>query len=183
MKEFSPMPFLTHHGARRLAARSVAVGATSLLAAAMFAGPADAGHRHDAVLAAHTTHATPAAKVVPMGVATLTGAKEVPGPGDPNGRGHVTIRFKRAVGKVCANATWTRIGTPLAAHIHKGGPSTSGDVVVDLTSAVTGGAHCVSAPKATIRKIVAHMKRYYFNIHTDAFQAGAIRGQLHRMVM
>ena len=174
------MPVLTHDNARRLGARSVAVGAASLLAAAVFAGPADAGHRHDAVLAAHTTHA---AKVAPMAVATLTGAKEVPGPGDPNGRGHVTITLKRAVGKVCANATWTRIGTPLAAHIHKGGPGVSGDVVVDLSSAVTGGAHCVSAPRATIRKIVAHMKRYYFNIHTNAYQAGAIRGQLHRRVM
>jgi hypothetical protein len=177
------MPLLTHDSVRRLGARSVAVGVASLLAAAMFAGPADAGHRHGTALAAHATHATHAAKVAPMAVATLTGAKEVPGPGDPNGRGHVMITFKRALGKVCANASWTRIGTPLAAHIHKGGPSVSGDVVVDLSSAVTGGAHCVSAPKPLIRKIVAHMKRYYFNIHTGAFQAGAIRGQLHRMVM
>jgi CHRD domain-containing protein len=173
------MAFLTH-SARRLGARSVAAGVASLLAAAAFAGPADAGHRHGTALAAHATHA---AKVAPMAVATLTGAKEVPGPGDPNGRGHVVITFKRAVGKVCANVTWSRIGTPLAAHIHKGGPRVSGDVVVDMTSTVTGGAHCVSAPRPTIKRIVAHMKRYYFNIHTRAFQAGAIRGQLHRMVM
>ena len=171
------MPQLTHESMRRLGARGVAIGAASMMAAAAFAGPADAGHRQ---IASHSAHV---AKVAPMAVATLTGAKEVPGPGDPNGRGHVVITFKTGVGKVCATASWKRIGTPLAAHIHKGGPRASGDVVVDLSSAVTGGAHCVSAPKPTIRRIVAHMKRYYFNIHTGAFQAGAIRGQLHRMVM
>jgi hypothetical protein len=170
------MPELTHDSMRRVGIRCAAVGAASLLAAGVFAGPADAGHRESAKAAAD-------AKVAPMVVATLTGAKEVPGPGDPNGRGHVTITLKRAVGKVCANATWRRIGTPIAAHIHKGGPQVSGDVVVDLTSSVTGGAHCVSAPRPTIKKIIAHPKRYYFNIHTARFQAGAIRGQLHRMVM
>jgi hypothetical protein len=168
------MPQLTHDSMRRLGVRSLAVGAASLLAAAVFTGPADAG-RHQAPAAG--------AKVAPMVIATLTGAKEVPGPGDPNGRGHVAITLKRAMGKVCANATWTRIGKPLAAHIHKGGPRVAGDVVVDLTSAVTGGAHCVSAPRPLIKRIIAHPKRYYFNIHTGAFQAGAIRGQLHRMVM
>lgn len=171
------MPQLTHESMRRLGARCAAVGAASIMAAAVFAGPADAGHRQ---VASHGAHV---GKAAPMAVATLTGAKEVPGPGDPNGHGNVVITFKMAAGKVCATASWKRIGKPLAAHIHKGGPRAFGDVVVDLSSAVTGGAHCVSAPKPTIRRIVAHMKRYYFNIHTGAFQGGAIRGQLHRMAM
>jgi hypothetical protein len=160
--------------------RRVAGALATLLGAAAFATPADAGHRTSSgVGAAHASHP---AKVAPRAVATLTGAREVPGPGDPNGRGHVVITFKRAAGKVCATASWKRIGKPLAAHIHKGGPRVAGDVVVDLSSAVTGGAHCVSAPRPTIKRIAAHMKRYYFNIHTRAYPAGAIRGQLHRMV-
>jgi hypothetical protein len=174
------MPQLTRITSR-LGVKSVAIGATALLGAGAFAIPADAGNGPGGVVAA--AHASHTAKVAPMAVATLTGAKEVPGPGDPNGRGHVVITFKRAAGKVCATASWKRIGKPLAAHIHKGGPRVAGDVVVDLSSAVTGGAHCVSAPRPTIKRIAAHMKRYYFNIHTGAFQAGAIRGQLHRMVM
>ena len=174
------MPEHTHDSMRRLGARSVAFGAAALLATALVAGPADAGRHHSADRA---TAAAAHAKVAPMVTARLSGAKEVPGPGDPNGRGTVMITLKRAVGKVCARATWRNIGRPLAAHIHKGGPQVSGDVVVDLTSAVTGGAHCVSAPRPMIRKIIAHPKRFYFNIHTRAFQAGAIRGQLHRMVM
>src|SRR4051794_1746427 len=177
------MSQLTHRGAR-VGVRWLVIAACAFLAAAVVVGPADAGNRHGTAAAkasSKSTHAT--GKVAPVAVATLTGAKEVPGPGDPNGRGSVVITFKKAAGKVCANATWKRIGTPLAAHIHKGGPRVSGDVVVDLSSAVTGGAHCVSAPRATIRRINTHLKRYYFNIHTGAFQAGAIRGQLHRMAM
>jgi len=180
------MSQLTHHGSRRVGiVRLSMIAFAALLAAAVIVGPADAGSRPGPAKAAsgHTLKAAAVAKVAPMAVATLTGAKEVPGPGDPNGRGSVVITFKKAAGKVCATATWKRIGTPLAAHIHKGGPRVSGDVVVDLSSAVTGGAHCVSAPRATIRRINTHLKRYYFNIHTGAFQAGAIRGQLHRMAM
>jgi hypothetical protein len=169
------MPLLTNDSARRVGLRALAVGAASALAAAALAMPADAGR--------HSSSIGKATKVAPMVTAKLTGAKEVPGPGDPNGRGSVAITLKKGAGKVCAHATWRKIGTPIAAHIHKGGPKVAGDVVVDLTSTVTGGAHCVSAPKPTIRKIIAHPKRYYFNIHTQAFQGGAIRGQLHRMVM
>jgi CHRD domain len=181
-----PLPQLTYHGTRRASVvRWMVIAISALLAAAVIVGPAEAGSRHGAV-AARTpdmVHATNVAKVAPMAVATLTGAKEVPGPGDPNGHGAIMITFKKAAGKVCATASWNRIGTPLAAHIHKGRPRASGDVVVDLSSAVTGGAHCVSAPKATITRIAAHLKQYYFNIHTGAFQAGAVRGQLHRMAM
>jgi hypothetical protein len=171
------MPLLTHVSTHRLGARALAIGAASVVAAAALVGPADASHPQSSSVRAHT------AKFAPMVTAKLTGAKEVPGPGDPNGRGSVMITLKKRVGKVCAHVTWRKIGTPFAAHIHKGGPKVAGDVVVDLSGAVTGGAHCTSTARPTIKRIIAHPKRYYFNIHTGAFQAGAIRGQLHRMVM
>jgi hypothetical protein len=170
------MPQLTHDSARRVGLRTLAIGAASVLAAAALTTSADAG-RHSSSIGKNAT------KIAPMVTARLTGAKEFPGPGDPNGRGHVTITLKRGVGKVCADATWRRIGQPVAAHIHKGGPAVDGPVVIDLTSAVTGGHRCVSAARPLIRRINAHPKRYYFNIHTGAFPGGAIRGQLHRMVM
>jgi hypothetical protein len=110
--------------------------------------------------------------------AHLTGAKEVPGPGDPNGTGEVVLRMRPAVGKVCARASWSRIGTPTDAHVHKGGPRVAGGVVIDLSAAVTGGRHCASARRSLIRRIIDHPRRYYFNIHTRRYPGGAIRGQL-----
>ena len=112
--------------------------------------------------------------------AHLTGAQEVPGPGDPNGTGHVLIRLRPGVGKVCARAAWDRIGRPNAAHIHRGRVGVDGNVVVDLTGSVTGGRHCVSAPRRIIHRIAVHPRTYYFNIHTGRYPAGAVRGQLHR---
>jgi hypothetical protein len=113
--------------------------------------------------------------------ANLNGAKEVPGPGDSNGRGHAVIRLRPAAHKVCVNATWSRIGRPIAAHIHRGGPKAQGPVVIDLSTAVTGGAHCKGGvPTRLINRLKAHPGRFYFNIHTVQFQGGAIRGQLHR---
>jgi hypothetical protein len=84
------------------------------------------------------------------------------------------------VGKVCARATWHRIGTPMMAHIHRGRSGVSGNVVVDLTGSVTGGRHCATGvSRLLIRHIISHPRRFYFNIHTRAYPAGAIRGQLH----
>jgi hypothetical protein len=111
--------------------------------------------------------------------AHLTGAQEEPGPGDPNGTGNVVIRLRPGAGKVCARATWSRIATPDAAHIHKGRRGVAGDVVVDLTGSVTGGRHCATAPPRLIRRIADHPRAYYFNIHNPRYPAGAIRGQLH----
>ena len=125
-------------------------------------------------------HHTAFAKAAAQRSATLNGANEVPGPGDANGRGHVTITLRPGAHRVCAFASWSRIGTPNAAHIHKGVRGVAGPVKVDFTTAVTGGAHCKRAPVTLLRKIKLHPSHFYFNIHNARFPAGAIRGQLHR---
>jgi hypothetical protein len=74
------------------------------------------------------------------------------------------------------------------AHIHKGGPSDNGPIVVplfELTTPMTGTAltfhACVhGATLAVLKAIVRHPAGYYVNVHTTAKPAGAIRGQLHR---
>jgi hypothetical protein len=169
----TPMHLFSSLNVRSGSVRAFSVGAVLVVAAALCA-PADAAGAHRSAL---DRSAAPKAATLH---AKLKGSNEVPGPGDPNGTGSVTITLKPAVGKVCADATWSRIGTPLAAHIHKGVAGVSGDVVVDLTGAVTGGAHCAALGKAKIHRIAEHPRRFYFNIHTEAYQAGAIRGQLHR---
>lgn len=98
--------------------------------------------------------------------------------GDPNGAGTARFRLYPARGKVCARVTWTRIGDPTAAHIHR---RSDGVVKVDLTGSVTGGKNCATGvAKRLVRRINDHPRRYYFNVHTAAYPAGAIQGVLRR---
>jgi CHRD domain len=118
--------------------------------------------------------------------ASLNGAQEVPGPGDPDGRGSALIRLLPRFEAVCFRLSWRNIANPTAAHIHVGRKGVAGPIVVNLvTSPVTGNAKqgCVSdVPLALIRQIRANPRRYYVNIHNASFPAGAIRGQLKRVV-
>ena len=97
--------------------------------------------------------------------------------GDPDGTGHATVRLNRSAGRVCAQVTWSRIGTPTAAHIHR---ASDGAVKVDLTGSVTAGAGCTTgvAPRL-IRRITEHPRHFYVNVHNQAYPAGAIQGTLH----
>ncbi len=113
--------------------------------------------------------------------ATLTGAAEVPGPGDPDGRGTATIRLNQGQGKVCFALTASSITLPAAAaHIHVGGSTVAGPVVVGLTAPDATGvsAGCVSASRELITAIRKNPSNYYVNVHTSDYPAGAIRGQL-----
>jgi len=98
--------------------------------------------------------------------------------GDPDGRGEATVRLNADRGRVCATITWANIQAPQAAHIHK---QSNGEIVVDLTGAVTGGKRCTAGVSSgLIAKIVAHPRRYYVNVHNATYPAGAIQGTLHR---
>ncbi|MDQ3672635.1 MAG: CHRD domain-containing protein, partial [Actinomycetota bacterium] len=113
--------------------------------------------------------------------ATLTGAAEVPGPGDPDGRGTATIRLNQGQGKVCFALTASNITLPAAAaHIHVGGSTVAGPIVVGLTAPDATGfsAGCVSASRELIAAIRKNPSNYYVNVHTSDYPAGAIRGQL-----
>ena len=112
-------------------------------------------------------------------VANLTGGVEVP-KGAPGGSGLATVTITGT--KVCwAFTTIKGIKGPVAAHIHKGGPGTSGPVVVPF-----GGAYkakgCTTTTAALAKAIVAKPGAYYVNIHTPKYPGGAIRGQLGKGV-
>lgn len=96
--------------------------------------------------------------------------------GDPDGSGEAHFRLNKARHKVCADVTWQNIAQPDAAHIHR---VSDGSIVLDLTSAVTGGAHCRGGVSGRlIDRLLAHPKRYYFNVHNPDNPAGAIQGRL-----
>ena len=110
--------------------------------------------------------------------ASLMGEKEVPGPGDPNGRGEADVKVYKA--KVCYELEVERIKPATAAHIHKGGPSVAGDIVVELKAPTDGSSEgCKAISKQLSKKLMDNPSHYYVNVHNDPYPDGAIRGQLH----
>jgi hypothetical protein len=115
---------------------------------------------------------------------TLTGAAEVPGPGDPDASGTAFITLNQGQGEVCFDLSWAGIdGTVTAAHIHVGPAGVAGDVVVPLFAGSFAGTDsasgCVSGvSEQLIKAIRQDPASYYVNIHSDVFPAGAVRGQL-----
>jgi hypothetical protein len=114
---------------------------------------------------------------------TLTGAAEVPGPGDPDASGTSTVRLNPGQGEVCHETSWANVdGTVFAGHIHVGPVGTAGPVVVTLLTGSFAGTDsasaCVAADRELIMAIIQNPENYYVNVHSTVFPAGAVRGQL-----
>ncbi|GAB4456016.1 MAG: hypothetical protein OHK0029_13190 [Armatimonadaceae bacterium] len=128
--------------------------------------------------------------------AIINGAQEVP-PRDTPGSGFGTILILNAntiqVNLSVSNLlTQTSGGDPSAitvGHIHQGAPGTNGGVVVDLFAGFTGtggpGSNFVVINQTYTGTGVANFVtgaqsglQYYFNIHSNAFPGGEVRGNL-----
>ena len=111
--------------------------------------------------------------------ASLTGEKEVPGPGDDDGGGSAVVKvFKK---KVCYRLTVENIEPAAAAHIHLGLRGEAGPVVATLEPPTDGTSRAsVEIPRALSLGLREHPLRYYVNVHNEPFPGGAVRGQLHR---
>jgi hypothetical protein len=139
----------------------LAVLALSVLGALLLALPASA--------------ATPLAHLETV----MTGEKEVPGPGDPNGIGKAKVKVFRA--KVCYTLTVKRIAPATAAHIHKGRKGEAGPIVVPLKPPTDGSSSgCADISRSLSSALREHPGRYYVNVHNRPYPDGAIRGQLEK---
>jgi hypothetical protein len=113
--------------------------------------------------------------------ATLTGAAEVPGPGDPDGTGTASIVINPGQEEICFTLTVANIAPATAAHIHIGTTTQAGPVVVGLTPPTSGSSSgCVTVSRELARAIIQDPSLYYINVHNAAFPSGAIRGQLSK---
>ncbi len=111
---------------------------------------------------------------------TLAGENETPA-GDPVASGTATIRVRAGQPKICYQlAARDLSGAAAAAHIHRGAAGTSGPVLIPLRTPSAAGksSGCAKAARALVKAILAHPSRYYVNVHTAEFPAGAIRAQL-----
>lgn len=112
---------------------------------------------------------------------TLTGAAEVPGPGDPDGAGSAQITVNVGQTEVCYNLAVSGIDTATAAHIHIGAPDVAGPVVVPLAAPTSGSSSdCATVSRELAKDILKNPSDYYVNVHNATFPAGAVRGQLSK---
>ncbi len=116
---------------------------------------------------------------------SMTGAQEVPGPGDPDGSASGTITLDDATGLVSWSFTYANIDAPTLMHIH--GPNASAGVgagvFIGLGVATSGGAGTLVSSLthgnlAQLTQILSAPGTFYVNIHNGPFPGGAVRGQV-----
>lgn len=109
----------------------------------------------------------------------LTGAGEVPGPGDPNGSGKALLTLNPDKGEICFDISVHNIKEATSAHLHEGAAGMSGDVKIQLDAPKSGSSKgCKPVDSALLKTIAEKPDVYYLNIHNADFPNGAIRGQL-----
>lgn len=119
----------------------------------------------------------PALARVPQQQVNLTGAKEVPGPGDADGRGQFSWSLDGQ--RLCYLLSVKRIDTAAAAHIHRGARDVAGPVKIELVApAPRASAACVDIAAGLATALRRHPARFYVNVHNAAFPGGAVRAQL-----
>jgi hypothetical protein len=112
---------------------------------------------------------------------TLTGAAEVPGPGDPDGAGTAALTVNPGLGQICYELTVSGIAPATAAHIHLGAVGVAGPVVVPLAPPTGGSSSgCAEVSRELALAILKSPSDYYVNVHNAEFPAGAVRGQLSK---
>jgi hypothetical protein len=122
--------------------------------------------------------ASPAAAATTSLTASLSGANETGGKGDTKATGSASVTVDTTSGQVCATVT-SDISGAVAMHIHKGAAGANGPVVVPFDAKkINAGSSCATVSATIAGQIAADPATYYFNVHTPAFPAGAIRGQL-----
>lgn len=113
--------------------------------------------------------------------ASLTGAAEVPGPGDPDGTGMIQMRLNPGQGEVCYTLMTMNVEGVNAAHIHVGEEGQAGGIAISLqVDASHDGMteKCVEGMRSRITAILRNPSGYYVNVHSAGYPAGAVRGQL-----
>ena len=113
--------------------------------------------------------------------ATLSGANEIPGPGDPDGSGFAEMRLNQGQGTITYEISVDGIAEAAAAHIHLGPAGVAGPVVVTLNPPTGGFSSGVAdVDPELIKAIRKNPENYYVNVHNADYPAGAVRGQLSK---
>jgi hypothetical protein len=96
-----------------------------------------------------------------------------------SGGGNITLVVDPPKGTACYIMNVSGLQNVTAAHVHKGAAGENGPPVIPLATPEGGTAGgCVQVTPEVSAALLANPAGYYVNVHTQAFPAGAIRGQL-----
>ena len=116
--------------------------------------------------------------------ATLTGDAVVPGPGDPDGTGDITLHLYPAKNKICYNSSASNIGEATAAHLHMGAADGEGSVRLNLKTPPQDGSSARECRRGLSKEFVQKIKRnpsnYYVDVHNADYPNSALRGQVFK---
>jgi hypothetical protein len=111
--------------------------------------------------------------------AVLSGAAEVPGPGDPDARGRATLVLEPGRSQLCYRIEVQRVSGVDGTFLHEGDDGQEGGVVLGLDSPEGGSIDgCVTAAPALLERVDRSPGEFYLNVHSEEHPDGAVRGQL-----
>jgi len=121
----------------------------------------------------------PTTPMTEMYSATLNGSSEVP-PNPSMATGSATLSVDTTTLAMTVSITTSGIaGT--AAHVHQGAVGVSGPIIFPLTESYAGsGIWMTSVTLSATQLATLRAGNYYVNVHSVAYPAGEIRGQLKR---
>ena len=116
---------------------------------------------------------------------TLSGT-QVPGGGDPRGRGDAALLLDSQQEVLCLRSSWRELsGVVTAIHIHRAPRGQSGPHHIEVLNdeRLSGSSNrvelCVQADSSErIRQIIDQPAGFYLNVHSTDYPDGAMRGQL-----
>lgn len=110
--------------------------------------------------------------------ATLNGENEVP-PNESMATGTASFKYDTITHKLSGTVTFSGM-TATASHIHIGDSTVAGPVVIplDVTPPVTSPIKLEPTTLDSTQRADLMNGLYYVNIHSEAYPAGEIRGQL-----
>lgn len=114
--------------------------------------------------------------------ATINSSQEVPPPTSLTATGAGSLALNPNNNSITCSMTFSNLtGPAIGAHIHQASPGVTGPIIVslDLGAGGTSPATCPAGATLTTDQISAlYSGDLYFNVHTNANQAGEGRGQI-----
>ncbi len=105
--------------------------------------------------------------------------------GDADGQASARLDLDPQRGMACYEITWKKLdGMVTAFHLHAGQRGTNGPHWIDFFNdqrfdgEQSKASDCVRSTRENIEAVINDPSAYYLQIHTTAFEDGAIRGQL-----